>query len=694
MTFMQQTHPRPKGLFAALLSTSLASTAFLATPAWAAPKAERFVVIIQEKNVGHLNADTDDAGKTIIDFDIKNNGRGPTIKEELNIGADGLPTAWNVSGTTTFGSKVDESFMSHGSHVMWKDAAGPGEANVKEPSIYVAQSASPWSLGLYARALLKDSDQSMPALPGGVLKLTKGETLSVNGTPGAQTITAYDLTGIDMDPQTMLLDDKGELFGIASPGFLLVREGYEGEDKRLRGLAEKWEAERFSKLQSQFAHKYGKPVRITNVRLFDPAKQSLTAPVSVLVKGNRIDSIGAAPARNSGEVVIDGQGGTLVPGMYEMHGHLGQNDAMLNVLAGITTVRDKGNRNDVLDTLITRIEKGEIAGPRVVREGFIEGKSPYNSNNGILVDSQEAAIKAVDWYADQKNAPGGGYWGVKIYNSINPDWVPAMIKRAHERGLKVSGHVPAFGTTDQMLEAGYDEMTHINQFMLSWVLKPGEDTRQLLRLTALKRFENFDLNDPRVAKTVDLMVKGKKAIDPTLEIHEMLTQNRDGVVPPGATDYIEHLPVGTRRGMLKAMIDASKPEDDKAYRAAFTKILGTVKLLHDKGVTILPGTDLGGSFTYHRELELYTDAGFTPAEVLKMATLGSADYLGQAKDLGSIAKGKLADFFLVPGDPTKDLKAIKAISMVAKDGVIYYPSEAYPAFGVQPFGTKPPVTGQ
>lgn len=688
MGSMQQTHRRAAALFAALVSTSL-----LATPVLAA-KAERYVVVIQNKKVGHLNADTDDAGKTKIDFDIKNNGRGPTIKEEVSVDANGLPTAWSVSGATTFGSKVAENFALAGTAASWTDAAGPQTATVKEPSLYVAQSASPWSLGLYARALMKDSDQSIPALPGGTLKLTKGETLDVTGTGGPLAVTAYDLTGIDMDPQTVLLDAKGDMFGIASPGFLLVREGYESEDKRLRGLAEKWEAERFSRLQHQFAHRYAKPVVIDNVRLFDPAKQALSGPVSVLVQDNKIAAIRAVGAKTNGAVVIDGEGGTLVPGLYEMHGHIGQNDAMLNVLAGITSVRDKGNRNDVLDTLISRIDKGEIAGPRITREGFIEGQSPYSSNNGILADSQDAAVKAVDWYADQKNAPGGGYWGIKIYNSINPEWVPAMIKRAHERGLKVTGHVPAFATTDQMLEAGYDEMTHINQFMLSWVLKPGEDTRQLLRLTALKRFENFDLNDPKVAKTIDIMVKGKKAIDPTLEIHEMLTSNRDGHVPPGATDYIEHLPVGTRRGMLKAMVDVAGPADDQAYRAAFTKILATVKLLHDKGVTILPGTDLGGSFMYHRELELYTQAGFTPAEVLKMATQGSADYLGQGAQLGSIAQGKLADFFLVAGDPTKDLKAIKSIRMVAKNGTFYYPPEAYPAFGVQPFATKPKVSGE
>ena len=83
--------------------------------------------------------------------------------------------------------------------------------------------------------------------------------------------------------------------------------------------------------------------------------------------------------------------------------------------------------------------------------------------------------------------------------------------------------------------------------------------------------------------------------------------------------------------------------------------------MRDQGVIIIPGTDLGGSFSYHRELELYQEVGMTAAEVLKMATLDMATYLGEGDRLGSIAPGKLADFFLIPGDPTADLKAIKTI---------------------------------
>jgi imidazolonepropionase-like amidohydrolase len=113
--------------------------------------------------------------------------------------------------------------------------------------------------------------------------------------------------------------------------------------------------------------------------------------------------------------------------------------------------------------------------------------------------------------------------------------------------------------------------------------------------------------------------------------------------------------------------------------------------MRDKGVFMVPGTDLGGSFAYHRELELYQDVGMSPPEILAWASHGMADYLGQSDELGSIEQGKLADFFLVPGDPTTDLKAIKTIAMVVKDGIVYFPSEIYREFGIQPFAEPPRV---
>jgi imidazolonepropionase-like amidohydrolase len=656
-------------------------------PLRATAQSEGFAVIYGGRTIGHLNATTE-GGSTTIDYDYKDNGRGPTLKESIAVDAAGVPTVWSITGSTAFGNKVDEQFTRVGDRAEWSDASGPGGGTFRSPVLYVPQVASPWSLGLIARALLKAPAGSMAALPAGTVRLETRDTIAVEGGGGGVRATTYGIAGIGLNPDYVLLDDAGALFAYITPSFVVVRRGYEKEEAALRALADRLEANRYVEIEQQVAHRHASPVRIRNVRVFDPRRRSLSQPVSVVVHGREIAAIEAADLPGTpGEVSIDGANGTLVPGMYEMHGHLSQDEALLNLAAGITTIRDMGNTNAVLDQLVARIDSGVLGGPRVVRSGFIEGKSPFNSNSGIVVESEAEALAAVRWYASR------GYWQIKIYNSMNPAWVPAVVREAHGRGLRVAGHVPAFSTADAMIAAGYDEITHINQFMLGWVLQPGEDTRTLLRLTALRRLGSLDLNSAPVQKTIEAMVQRKVAIDPTLAIHEELTENRDGRVPPGAADYLDHMPIAYQRGARRGRVDVSAPGDDAAYRAAFEKILATVKMLHDRGVFVVPGTDLGGSFTFHRELELYLRAGIAPAEILARATLETARYLGQDQRLGSIEKGKLADFFLIPGDPTRDLKAIKTIQMVVKDGIVYFPSEIYPHFGIRPFAQPPAVTG-
>ena len=140
------------------------------------------------------------------------------------------------------------------------------------------------------------------------------------------------------------------------------------------------------------------------------------------------------------------------------------------------------------------------------------------------------------------------------------------------------------------------------------------------------------------------------------------------------------------------MANIANDTEDKAYRGAYDKIVETLKMMKARGLLIVPGTDMGGAFNLHRELELYQQIGYTPAELLKLGSYDMAQYLGQ-KDRGSIAPGMLADFFLVPNDPTKDLKVLTKISMVSRGGVIYFPSEVYPEFGIKPFVENPVVKG-
>lgn len=668
------------------LCAGLALLCVLAGPVRAAGTVEEFTVVTGGNKVGHLTATRDGAG-VVIDYDVKNNGRGPTIAETLALDARGLPTQWTITGATTFGSKVDERFALADGKATWKDSVGDGSAAVGEPSLYIGQAASPWSLGLYARALLQDADRTLPALPGGEVRVAVGEPLSVTDGKQSITVRVHAISGLEYAPDYVLLDEQQAMFAVISPGSVVVRKGFEGEQVRLRAMAAELSTRRLEEIQKLTAHRYGAPVRFRNVRLFDPQEMALSAPVSVVINGRHISSIQPIDSAVSpGEVLVEGEGGTLVAGLHEMHSHTGQEGALLNIAAGITSVRDMGNDNAVLDALVARIEAGTIGGPRVHRSGFIEGKSPFNSNNGILVDSEAETLAAVRWYAAR------GYGQVKLYNSMKPEWSAVAAKEAHRLGLRVAGHVPAFSNADAMIDAGYDELTHINQIALGWVLSPEEDTRTLLRLTALKRLATLDLASAPVQRTLDHIAQRKVAVEPTIAIHESLLLNRGGAVPSGAVDYIDNLPVGEQRGARQGWADMSAPGDAQAYAAAYAKLMDAMREMRKRGVLLVPGTDLGGSFTFHRELELFTQLGYTPAEVLRLATWDMATYLGQDQSTGSIEKGKLADFFLVPGNPVADLKAIKTIRAVVKDGVVYYPSEVYPHFGIKPFGTAPTVT--
>ena len=649
------------------------------------PLEEAYSVFIGGTQVGCLNIKR--SGDTLItDYDYKNNGRGPTIKDTVVFDINGFPVQWDIAGSTTFGNTINEHFKLDGQNASWTDATGFNEATIDQPKLYIDQMGSPYSVFIGAWVLLNEPTRTISALPSGQLQLTELESFQGRSDSTEINLKSYAITGASLDPTYFILDENRLFFALITPRFIIIRSGFEKEEKRMRLLSEKYAAERFEKMQAQFAHKFEDNIRISDVRIYNPKTLSLSQPSSIVLKGEKILSIDEPDVRGQGETVIDGAGGVIIPGLYDMHGHMNDNSALLNVLAGVTSVRDMGNDNAVLDSLIYKIESEVLAGPRITRLGFIEGKSPFNSNNGFLVESEEEALAAVDTYAEK------GFYGVKLYNSMNGDWAPAIVKRAHELGLFVCGHVPAFSNANSMLRAGFDEMTHINQVMLGWVLEPDEDTRTLLRLTALKRLPDLDLSSQAVNETLDLMVNNNVAIDPTIAIHEALMLSRNGETRIGTVDYIENMPANSQRDAKVALANIANDEEDKAYRLAYNKIIETVKIMKDRDILIIPGTDMGGAFNLHRELELYQQFGYTPAELLKLGSYDMAQYLGH-ENRGAIEPGMLADFFLVPEDPVEDIKAIKSISMVSKGGVIYFPSEIYPSFGIKPFTEQPEIIG-
>ncbi|MFN3815131.1 amidohydrolase family protein [Brevundimonas sp.] len=657
----------------------LATTTAMAEPV-------RYLVIAGGESVGWMVVDED--GRTVeIDYHVDNNGRGPRHQERLALDRDGYPVLWTIDGTSLFGGAVNERFERSDGRLSWISQADAGQAPAPDPVLYVANDASPWSLALYARVLRQAPGRALDVTPGGQITLTEVRRAAV-GDSGVEG-TIYRLTGLNLAPGYVILDDDNALIGDLGG---VIREDLADAAPALRELHAGLERERIGELQTRLAHRFDAPVRIRNVRIFDPETGTLSSPSEVTVFDDRITTIlpeSGGPTRDD-VYEIDGQGGTLIPGLHDMHAHNSLQSGLFYLAAGVTTTRDMGNDNERLLDLTDQIEQGLLPGPRIVRNGMLEGRSPYSVRTGILADTLDDALEAVRWYADH------GYWQLKIYNSLHPEWVGPVTAEAHRLGLGVTGHIPAFVTPDQALEAGYDEISHINQLMLGWLLEPGEDSRTPLRLTAMARGADLDLNSAPVQRTIDLMLAENAALDVTAVTLETLMMSRAGQVPAMAEAFIDNMPIGYQRYRRRAFVDIDTPEADAAYRGGFRKILQTIARLHNAGIVLLPGTDDTLGLTVHRELELYVLAGLSPAEALTAGTLTPERYMGRDHSLGRIARGMLADFFLVSGDPTRDINAIRAIRMVMKDGVVYLPSEIYPELGIRPFADgieiQPPRT--
>ncbi|TAJ71972.1 MAG: amidohydrolase [Phenylobacterium sp.] len=667
--------PRTAAAVGVLLSLCLAGTAFAET--------FRYVVMANGEKVGHLVAEVQ-GRSTSVDYAVVNNGRGPKAREKIEADAAGMPVTWTIEGESLFGSPVQEHFTWRAGQAEWVSQADKGQTPAPKPLLYIGNDVSPWMLGVYVKALLKAPNHTLPVLPSGQLRLAEARKVTLGEGKAAVPLTVYELSGIDLQPDYVLVDRKGDLF--ASGG--LIREGYETQIPVLQKMNREISQARAEEAQKKLAHRFSGPVRIRNVRVFDPVSMKVGGLSTVVVYGDRIATVGAndpAGAAPAGETVIDGQGGTLVPGLHDMHSHTTLSSNLFNLAAGVTATRDQGNDNEQLLAMMEGLAAGRLAGPRIVRNGFLEGRSPYSARNGFIADSLEDALKDVRWYADR------GYWQIKIYNSFNPDWVAPVAAEAHRLGLGVTGHVPAFSSPDRVIGDGYNDIAHINQLMLGWILDPKEDTRTPLRLTGMARGKDLDLNSPRVQKTVALMQEKGVALDTTAMILERLMLSRSGEVQAGDKPYLDHVPIGYQRYRKRSFVTIKTPQEDADYQAGFRKVLEVLKMLDDKGVQLLPGTDDGTGFSNQRELEVYVMAGIPAGKALRLSTLDAERYFKRDSQLGSIERGKLADFILVDGDPTADISKIRNVRMTMVGGVAYYPAEIYEHLAIKPFAPPPPV---
>ncbi len=350
-------------------------------------------------------------------YAFNDRGRGPSITETATLARDGTLASVKLAGNDYLKTPIEESFAIVGGKASWKNQAEQGDKALSAPADYISMNGTPSEMGWLAGALLQAGGR-MALLPAGEARIEKLRSVAVRG-PGAQTVSAYGITGLDLAPTIVWLDNDRKLFAISSGWLSVVREGWEAAAPALENNRKEIEAARAAELAQKLPHKPARPIVFDDVTVFDSERAMLVPHQRVTIAGNRIQSVGPVDGEKptDGAERIEGRGRTLLPGLWDMHAHVQATDGLLNLAAGVTTVRDMANDNDELQARRKRIEAGQEVGTRIIAAGFVDGPGPYQGPTKILAGTAEQARNYVRMYAAM------GYSQIKIYSSLKPELV-------------------------------------------------------------------------------------------------------------------------------------------------------------------------------------------------------------------------------------------------------------------------------
>jgi imidazolonepropionase-like amidohydrolase len=251
---------------------------------------------------------------------------------------------------------------------------------------------------------------------------------------------------------------------------------------------------------------------------------------------------------------------------------------------------------------------------------LIDGKGIYTAQVANVATGETEAVDLV------RKAKNNGFVGVKFYGTLNPKWLPAAISEAKKLGLHVHGHIPVGIRPLDAVNAGYDEITHIN-----WIVMQAMPEDVINVSNGIARFEGpgryarqTDLDAPQLRALVQTIASKKVASDPTMVAFEGLYVPEMGDLSPAYAPFVGTLPPATERGFRLGGFAVPTDLTRADYRASFAMMKALLAAMHRAKVPIVAGTD-GYGLELVRELEIYVEAGLTPADALATATLERRD---------------------------------------------------------------------
>jgi imidazolonepropionase-like amidohydrolase len=446
-----------------------------------------------------------------------------------------------------------------------------------------------------------------------------------------------------------------------------------------------------SKTVKAFVRVDSTKVVLTHVRVIDGTGAPAVDDQNVVIEGGKIVAVSKSaevPAA-AGTNVLDLRGYSVMPGIVGMHNHLfyiarpnlnsqWKSDPPLLVTqmtfsaprlylaAGVTTMRTTGSVEPYADLNLKRdIDAGKLPGPHIDVTGpYLEGADSYFIQMPHLT-SPEDARQLVDYWADH------GVTSFKAYMNITRAELKAAIDAAHKRGIKVTGHLCSV-TYKEAAELGIDDLEH--GFFVNTQLDPGKKPDVCSESAGEDTLEHMPVEGAEAKELIDTLVKHHVAITSTLPVFESIVEGR----PPIRQQTLDAMSPDAREAFFYLrQRPASRPAPKTDGAMLLKRDMELEHAFAQAGGLLIGGPDPTGAgdvvpgFGDQREIELLVEAGFSPLEAIKIATMNGAIYLGRDKQIGSIAVGKNADLVVIKGDPSKQISDVENVEIVFKDGIGY-----------------------
>lgn len=500
--------------------------------------------------------------------------------------------------------------------------------------------------------------------PAVQIALVGRDSILADGKP--VTLDRYTAANLMFGREILWMDSKGRLAAAMTfAGGLpmeAVRPEYEPALPRLFRAGVAQEMANLAALGQEVPPERTGAYAISGATLIDATGRPPVADSVVIVRDGRIAAAGArsAVAIPRGMAVLEAKGKTLLPGLWEMHTHFsGVEFGPALLAAGITTARDCGGEFDYLVAQRDAAAKGALS-PRLALAGLVDagGLKAFGHVTAETPDEGRAVVRR---YHE------AGFQQMKLYTFLQPDVIQAIAAEAHSLGMTVTGHVPQALNAFQGVEAGMDQINHLN-YASNMMRAPGGGRGVI------------DVNSETAQKAIQFFKDHHTVIDPTSGWGEMASHSKEVDVAAFEPGILKS--PFTLDARFRGMGGNTSAEQMRTRLAQSEAVIGA---LFKGGVAIVPGSDTGlVGYGLHRELEIYVEAGMTPLEAIQSATIVSARALKLDAELGTVEAGKRADLILVDGNPAADIHDIRKVAQVVTAGRLYDCGKLWRSVGFRP----------